>query len=350
MLNNIIAELLQAAEQSGIPALNELPVSAARLQYRETVARLSTVPMVSAGGVETLQLVARDRRIPGPAGDIPIRVYTPPSAGGTTSMPVTVFFHGGGWVIGDLDTHDPICRALCLHAESIIVAVDYRLAPEHKFPAAVEDAWAATRWVAANAAQLGAGTEPLRLAVAGDSAGANLATVVTHLAKERNKSLDPALAGSKELLISYQALVYPTVDLSLSSPSMRELAQGFRLTKPLMEWFVGHYLSNTTDKHDWRASPILANDLSGLPPALIITAGFDPLRDEGRAYADKLTAAGVTVRYRCYDELIHGFLTMSAVVEQSRAALAFIGQSLRAGFAGEPQFKSLDPTSGGSKE
>ena len=200
-------------------------------------------------------------------------------------QPALVYFHGGGWVIGDLESHDQLCRALANAVPRIVVSVDYRLAPEHKFPAAVEDAIAATRWIAANAARLG--IDAGRLAVGGDSAGGNLAAVV---------SLDARDRGGPRLV--HQFLIYPGTDMRMGWPSLERHAQQLPLTRAGMHWFIAHYLRNDGDKTDWRASPLLASSLTGLPPALVITAGFDPLCDEGEAYAEALRKAGVAGRPR----------------------------------------------------
>lgn len=311
ILDSAVKALLAMAEQSGVPPLNEVPVDVARAQYLATLKTLGGVPN-RIGDVS-------DRTIPGSDSSIPVRIYRPETT--LTTVPALVFFHGGGWVIGDLESHDNVCRSLCRYSNCIIVAVDYRLAPEHKFPAAVDDAIAATQWVVDNAAELGVAKN--RIAVGGDSAGGNMAAVVAQQAK-LNSGPD----------LQFQLLVYPVIDMSLSSPSMQEFADGYRLTRPLMEWFVGHYLDDyDRDKNDVRASPILARELSGLPPALVVTAGFDPLRDEGKAYADKLQASGVATEYRCYDGMIHGFLTMAGALQHGEEALVYCGEKLKAALA-----------------
>lgn len=248
-----------------------------------------------------------DRRIPGPAGEIPVRVYRP--AGPPGPLPVVVFFHGGGFVLGTLTSHDRSCRALANRAGCLVVAVDYRLAPEHPFPAGVEDALAATGWVATHAADLAA--DPDRLGVAGDSAGGNLAAVVCHFARERG--------GPR---IRHQLLVYPTVDLTGGDwPSYREFGEGYLLTRQDMLWFMSLYFEPGADRRDLRASPLLAASHAGLPPATILTAEFDPLRDEGEAYGERLRAAGVPVSVHRYEGQIHGFLGMTVAVERAARAL-----------------------------
>lgn len=260
---------------------------------------------------------ARDATVPGSGGDIPIRIFRPPDA--TAELPVVVYLHGGGWVIGDLDTHDGICRQLAAGTPAVVVSVDYRLAPEHRFPAALEDAWAATGWVADHGDELGGDTG--RLAVAGDSAGGNLAAAVAIRARD---------AGGPRL--AFQLLVYPVTDLTRAQPSYVENGQGYMLTSEAMAWFVHHYLGGT-DPTDPEASPLFAADLSGLPPALVMTAEFDPLRDEGEAYAARLAEAGVPARLRRYDGMIHGFLSMGGLIEGAKPAVADAVDALRAGLA-----------------
>lgn len=277
---NVKAILDEMAAQGG-PAFHEVSPEASREMYRE---------LQLSGEPEPVEAVA-DRTIPGPGGDIPVRVYTPK---GDPPLPVLVFFHGGGFVIGDLETHDGECRALTNAAGCIVVAVDYRLAPEHKFPAAVDDAFVATEWVAANAASIGADAN--RVAVGGDSAGGNLAAVVAQMAKDR---------GGPQLAL--QLLIYPATDYGFDTVSHTENADGYLLTKDMMEWFQDQYLPSEEDGADPRLSPLRADDLSGLPPALVITAEFDPLRDEGEAYAARLADAGVPANGTRYDGMIHGF-------------------------------------------
>lgn len=257
-----------------------------------------------------------DRTIPGPAGEIPVRIYSPDATPGTP-RPVLAWFHGGGWVIGNLDGADPACRMIANAAGCVVVSVDYRLAPEHKYPAAAEDCLAATDWVSANAGSLGA--DPTRLAVGGDSAGGNLAAVVTQLAKDMG---GPA--------IKFQLLVYPVTDHGFGTSSYQENAEGYLLTKASMEWFWGHYLNHEGEGAHPKASPLRASDLSGLPPAWVITAEFDPLRDEGEAYAAALRAAGVKVEHKRYDGQIHGFFA-NAVIDDGIAAVKDAARALREG-------------------
>jgi len=256
--------------------------------------------------------------IPAPHGAIPARLYIPKTLRKREGLaPALVFFHGGGWVIGDLDTHDVACRKLAHDGELILIAVDYRLAPEHKFPAAVEDAIAATRWIAANTGELG--IDASRLSVGGDSAGGNLAAVVALSAREDN---GPALAG--------QVLIYPATDFAMSHPSHSEPETSVLLTHSAIRWFRDHYLSGAADGEDWRASPARAATLSALPPAYVLTAGADPLRDEGEAYARGLKAAGVPVTYRHFPGQFHGFFTMGKFLRQADVATSEIGAWLKA--------------------
>ena len=256
--------------------------------------------------------------IPSPAGSIPARVYTPTrlrKAGGLA--PGLVFFHGGGWVIGDLDSHDVVCRKLADEGELMVVSVDYRLAPEHKFPAAVDDAIASTKWIAENAKQFG--IDASRLMVGGDSAGGNLAAVVAISARDGN---GPDIAG--------QLLIYPAIDFAMTHPSHKEPETSILLTHSVIRWFSDHYLNGAADVHDWRASPARAKTLIGLPPAYVLTAGADPLRDEGDEYARRLKEAGVAVTYRTFPGQFHGFFTMGKLLQQANVAAGEIGVWLKA--------------------
>lgn len=245
------------------------------------------------------------REAPGPAGPIPLRVYKP---AGSEPLPGLVFFHGGGWARGSLQTHDVACRALANQAGCVVVSVDYRMAPEHTFPAAFDDALAATRWVGEHAAELG--IAPDRLAVGGDSAGGNLAAAVALAVRDQG---GPRLA--------YQLLIYPVTDHNFDTPSYLENAEGYMLTRESMRFYWRLYLGTDADTDDYRAAPLRARDFSNLPPALVITAEFDPLRDEGRAYADRLREAGNQVTYREYPGMVHGFVTSAGVVDAARRAI-----------------------------
>jgi acetyl esterase len=227
-----------------------------------------------------------------------------------------VFFHGGGWVIGDLDSHDVVCRKLAHEGEMRVVSVDYRLAPEHKFPAAADDAVTATKWVAANASQLG--IDATQLIVGGDSAGGNLAAVVALAARDGG----PKLAG--------QVLIYPATDFAMSHPSHSEPETSILLTHSVIKWFCNHYLGSTADIAHWKASPARAQSLAGLPPAYVLTAGADPLRDEGAEYAARLKEAGVPMTYRHFPGQFHGFFTMGKLLQQANVAVTEIAGWLKA--------------------
>lgn len=257
-----------------------------------------------------------NRGIPGPAGELPVRIYTPDGAG---PFPLLMFFHGGGFVVCDLDSHDALARSLCGGAGAVVVSVDYRLAPEAKFPAAPEDCHAATRWAVDNAASIGA--DGARVAVAGDSAGGNLAAVVAQLAKQRG---GPALA--------HQLLLYPVTAHDFTTPSYEENAEGYFLTRDMMQWFWHHYLERAEDGQDPMAAPLRAKDLSGLPPATVVTAEYDPLRDEGEAYARRLDEAGVPTQAVRYDGVIHGFVSMYEQIDKGREAIEFGCKRLRESF------------------
>ncbi|MDE2150075.1 MAG: alpha/beta hydrolase [Gammaproteobacteria bacterium] len=302
--------LLEILDATGAPPLSSQTPADARAAYREMARMKPPGGAVIAG--------ARDLDIPGADGRIPLRVYTPR---GAPPFPLLVFFHGGGFVIGDLDTHDAGCRELCAGAGCVVVAVDYRLAPEHKFPAAVDDCLAATRWVGAHAAELRG--DPSRIAVGGDSAGGNLATVVALRSRDEG---GPRLCA--------QLLIYPVTDhYSRSTVSMRENADGYLLTLDSMVWFADHYLRDAADIGHPHAVPLRAATLHGLPPAWVGTAEFDPLRDEGEAYAARLAAAGVPTTARRYDGAIHGFLSFFAVLDLGRQIMNDCCDWLRVRFA-----------------
>lgn len=264
------------------------------------------------------QPVARleDRAVPGPAGEIPIRIYAPEAQG---PLPVLVYYHGGGWVLCDINTHDGACTALANAARCLVVSVGYRLAPEHKYPAAAEDAYAALGWVAENAASIGG--DPRRIAVGGDSAGGNLAAVVCLMARDR-ATRQPA----------FQLLIYPVTDHHFGTPSYRENAEGYLLTLDDMRWFWGHYLAREEDGREPYASPLRAGSLAGLAPALVVTAEYDPLRDEGEAYAARLREAGVPATLIRYDGLIHAFVQRTHRFDKARAAVDEMAAALRRAF------------------
>ncbi len=279
-------------------------------------ARAMMEQMIVPGPKEEVHEV-RDITIPGPLGDIPARLYKPSAA---TDLPVLVWYHGGGWVIGSVEGSDATARALANKSGCAVVSVEYRMAPEVKFPGPFEDCFAATAWVAANGAELG--VDGSKLAVGGDSAGGNLAAAVAIAAAERG--------GPK---IGFQLLVYPVTDHNYNTPSYASNANGYLLTIGSMKWFWNHYLNSPEDGKNPLASPLRKDDLSGQPPALVITAEFDPLCSEGEAYAERLRAAGVAVESKRYDGMIHGFFGMAAVMESGAEAVAQASTSLKNAFA-----------------
>lgn len=308
-----IQALLGMAKLAGSESFTEgVPVETARrnrLLEAEVVAERPPLPMARVEAVE----------IPGPAGTIAARRYVPHGAP-AESAPLLVYFHGGGWVIGDLDTHDAPCRFLAANSGVQLLAIDYRLAPEHPFPAAAEDAFAAYAWASANAAQLGA--DPARIAVGGDSAGANLAAVASLLA--RDADLPPP---------AMQLLIYPVTTADEEMPSRHTCGEGFLLSRPDMDFFEAHYLPAGTDRSDPRVSILGADDLSGLPPAYLSIAGFDPLRDEGIAFAERLREAGVPVSLRLHPGLVHTFANLTAICPSARQAMLEAVGALRMGLA-----------------
>jgi acetyl esterase len=302
-----VKALLDSMAENPAPRLIDLPVADGREMYRAMAATLD-LQGVAIGKVE-------DRSIEGPGGALPLRIYTPVAAGGD-ALPVLVYFHGGGWVIGDLETHDALCRTLANEAGCKVVAVDYRLAPEHVFPAAVDDCYAALKWVEANGASIG--VDATRIAVAGDSAGGNLAAVMSQIAK--------AEKGPK---ISFQLLIYPATDTNVDTGSYQANGSGYFLERDGMIWFFDHYLAGA-DRNDTRVAPAKATSLAGLPAAYVVTAGFDPLRDEGRAYAEALKAAGVPTEHVNYDGMIHGFFNLQGVLDVGREAVKAAAKALKA--------------------
>ncbi|MGH2601133.1 MAG: alpha/beta hydrolase [Dehalococcoidia bacterium] len=307
-----VQALLDQMAAAGAPPMDTLSPEEARAMMLEMRAL--------AGEPEPVAKV-EDRTVPGPAGDIPVRVYTPEGSG---PFPVLVYFHGGGWVIGSIETSDGPCRQLTNEAGCVVVSVEYRLAPEHKFPAAPEDCYAVTRYVAERAAEFNA--DPGRLAVGGDSAGGNLAAVVALMARDRG---GPAIVE--------QMLIYPVTDLDFNTPSYTENEEGFLLTKRSMVWFWDHYLPSEADGQNAYASPLRAADLSGLPPAFVATCELDPLRDEGESYAARLREAGVGVTAKRYEGLIHGAFQMCSVLDQGKTMMTDATAGLRRAFAQEPQ-------------
>lgn len=295
---------LRQLEEMGGPALNEMsPVEA-----REALAGLADL----GGEPEAVGSIS-NRTIQGPLGEIPIRIYAPEGEG---PFPALVYFHGGGWVVGDLETVDSACTILTNRAEAVVVSVDYRLAPENKFPAPVTDCYAATEWVSSNAPELG--VDPQRIAVGGDSAGANLAAVVSIMARDR---------GAPE--IAYQVLFYPVTNMDFETASYRSNGTDYFLTTDMMRWFWGHYIESEDIGRDVLASPLLTENLSNLPPAFVATAEFDPLRDEGEAYAELLLEAGNDVSIKRYDGQIHGFVTLCGVMDRGKQAIEDAAAQMR---------------------
>ncbi len=284
-------------------------------------ARSGPLAMIELGGPEERVAQVEKRTIPGPAQPIPIRVYRPVLS---EVLPTLVFFHGGGFVLCNLDTHDRLCRSLANASGCTVISVDYRLAPEHKFPAAVDDAYAATDYIARHAEEFR--IDPQRIAVGGDSGGANLATVVALMAREQ---------GGPRL--KYQLLIYPVVDFQDRSASMQEFGHDHFLTLETMDWFIDQYVKNAEDRRHPYASPMNASDLSGLPRALVITAECDPLRDQGEAYGRKMQAAGVAVELKRYYGMIHPFFNLAGIVDMAKVAIADAGSALKKALGGAAQ-------------
>lgn len=298
-------QLLDSLAQTDLPAINTLSPTEARQQMLNATAGLG-----KPEAVDSLE----DRRIPGSGGEIPLRIYKPSGE----RLPIVVYFHGGGWVLGGIETHDGYCRALANASRSMVVSVDYRLAPEHKYPAAAEDAYEATRWVSEHAVALGG--RPDSLAVVGDSAGGNLAAAVTLMARDRG--------GPK---INCQVLIYPITDHDFNTASYQEFANGYLLTRDAMIWFWDLYCEAETDRAHRYLSPLRAKNLQGLPPTLLITAGHDPLRDEGEAYAHKLRQAGVSVTLTRYEGMLHGFTRRFDILDKAHEALQQVAAAISNG-------------------
>jgi|SRR5579871_392560 len=303
--------VLDAIAAQGGPPLEQMTPAQIRADRAQNAAAFAAL----AGPVQEVARV-QDRTIPGPAQPIPVRVYSPETGG---ALPALVYFHGGGWVFGNLDQVDAVCRTLANAAGCVVINVDYRLAPEHKFPAPAEDAYAAAKYVGEHAAEFGA--DPNRIAVAGDSAGGNLAAVTCLMARER---------GGPKLL--FQLLVYPVTDYDDDRPSTYEFAEGHLLTRAMMPYFWSHYVGSPKDGRHPLASPMNA-DLHGLPPALVITAECDPIRDQGEAYAKRLEQAGVPVTLRRYEGAIHAFFQMGGVIDSGKQAVSDAAAALRNAFS-----------------
>jgi acetyl esterase len=312
MLHPQAQALLRLMEEKGVPATHTLTPADARAFYRQR--RTFTQP-------EPPEVAAvRDLEARGPAGTIPLRSYRPAGSTADAILPVLVYYHGGGWVIGDLETHDVLCRQLSNLSGCAVIAVDYRRGPEHRFPAAVDDAIAAARWVQAQAQALK--VDSARIAVGGDSAGGNLAAVVALAARD---------AG--DLTVAFQLLIYPATDQRRGSPSHTTNGQGYLLTRDSIDYFHDHYIADPAQDLDWRASPLLHPDHANLPPAFVLTAGYDPLRDEGLQYADKLSAAGSRAALVSFERQIHGFVLMGRVIDEANVAVQLCAAQLKQALA-----------------
>lgn len=301
-----VRKFLDRLAAANLPPLDQRSAEYARSQMALSTKFLGRLPRVAQ---------VRDLKIPGPGGDLAIRAITPLDAA-PGPLPIVAYYHGGGWVAGDLDSHEGVCRALANAAGAVVVSVDYRLAPEHPFPAAAEDAHAAIVWLAEHAAEIGG--DPARLAVCGDSAGGNLAAVAALMARDR---CGPTIA--------LQVLIYPITDFDLNTESYRLFAEGFHLTRSDMAWYWDQYAPDVNDRPLPYASPLRAEDLSGLPPALVVTAGYDVLRDEGESYARRLRESDTPVKLSRYEGMIHGFLRRYPFFDQGRIAIEEIGAELR---------------------
>jgi len=297
-----VVALLEAAAASPLPTLDKVSAFVARRLYRERCARV--MPKAPEALVRLLVT----------PGGLAMRAYRPVGTAKDV-LPALVFFHGGGWTIGDLDTHDVLCRQLAIAGRCAVFSVEYRLAPEAPFPAAVDDCLAATNFVLEQKAALS--IHASRVAVGGDSAGANLAAVVAIALKEK---------------LVFQLLIYPATDQRMATPSLERNGEGYLLTRSMMQAFRGYYLPREQDRLDWRSSPLLAKSLAGVPPAFLLTAGFDPLLDEGRAYAERLAKEGVEVAYRNFEDMVHGFIVMGGVLDVANEAVAECGAALRRQF------------------
>lgn len=313
MLHPQTRALLDVIEQQGGAPIHTLSPAEARVASSQRRKRLQP-PAPEVSSVVALAAAT-------PAGAIPLRLYRPLGTHEAQSLPVLLYYHGGGFVLGDLDSHDVVCRQLANFSGCAVVSVDYRLAPENPFPAAVVDASAALAWLQKNAQDLR--VDAARVALGGDSAGGALAAVTAIAARE---SVSPPIV--------FQLLIYPVTDFLCRSKSHQENGQGYFLTRELIEYFRGHYLPDATLYDDWRASPLLHPDLSNLPPALVLTAGFDPLRDEGAAYAQRLTESGNAASHVCFERQIHGFITMGGAIDEATTAIAMCAGELRRAVSG----------------
>ena len=311
MLDPQAQALMQLMIEKGVPPVYTLTPTEARESYRSR--RSFTQP-------DAPEVFKVEDKVASANGlNVPVRVYRPHAAQSQKTLPGLVYLHGGGWTIGDLDTHDVLCRSLCQEAQVVVVSVDYRMGPEHKFPAAYEDTVAAFNWTVSHAESLG--IDPQRLAIGGDSAGGNLsAAACIGLRDNPEVSVQPA----------HQLLIYPATIMWQDTPSYHANGKDYMLTKESIAYYTENYLSRRADAKDWRASPQLAQSHKNLPPAFVMTAGFDPLRDEGLMYADALSKAGVFTQYVCFERQIHGFITMGRVMQEANTAVSLCASVLKA--------------------
>jgi acetyl esterase len=309
MLDPQAQALINLMRERGVPATHTLSPAQARRFYleRRSFSQPAAPEMASVSA------------LPAP---VPMRMYRPLGSPEAMPLPLLVYFHGGGWTIGDLDTHDVLCRQLANASGCAVASVDYRLGPEHRFPAAVDDCLAATRWLHAQADALNVDAQ--RIGVGGDSAGGNLAAVVAL-----------GLRDAGESFLKFQLLIYPAVDQRYGTPSHQENAQGYLLTADSLAYYRSHYIAEPSQWLDWRASPLLAHSHAGLPPALVVTAGYDPLRDEGRQYADALSAAGTPCQYLCFARQLHGFITMGGLIDEANLAVEVCAAAVRLRLGGD---------------
>ena len=308
MLDPQAQALMQLMTDKGVPPVNSMTPVEARASYRSR--RTFTQP----DAPEVFKV--EDKVVSYEGVNVPVRVYHPHAAQSQAVLPGLVYLHGGGWTVGDLDTHDVLCRSLCLQADIVVVSVDYRMGPEHKFPAAYDDTVAAFNWTVAHAASLG--IDASRIAIGGDSAGGNLSAAAC--LGLRGQAVQPA----------FQLLIYPATIMWQDTASYHANGKGYMLTQESIAYYTENYLRTREDAKDWRASPQLAESHAGLAPAFVMTAGFDPLRDEGLMYANALSKAGVSAQYICFERQIHGFITMGRVMQEANTAVSLCASVLRA--------------------
>ncbi|MEC5387123.1 alpha/beta hydrolase [Uliginosibacterium sp. H3] len=310
-LDSRAKSLLEMLNRIEAPRLEDQPVTFARRNFEKLMfAYRPDAPAIDSA--QDMEIARKDFA----GGPLRARLYKPRNA--TETLPVLLWLHGGGWTLGDLACYDTFCRSLCAEAQCAVLALDYRLAPENRFPAALDDALWALRWLKREAA--GLGLDAARLAIGGDSAGGNLAAAACHMLREED---------SNDIPLSFQLLVYPATDQTSQRASHEQYAEGHFLDRASISWFQHNYLPSESDYFDWRASPLLATDFDGLPPALIVTAECDPLTDDGRAYAEKLAEHGVPVRYSEYAGMIHGFVTMGRILPDAGRAITEMAEALR---------------------